>query len=193
MTTFPSLSSTPGGPSRPVDVPAGMDSVYTPVNRSSDLWYAYATPAGHYGLARGSAMPAASAGYRWSQIGPASSLADLVAKFPGQLWSHLRALGMPASYDPALIAQLDAGSVLHGSGTNYVEIGVDKQGQPSPHANTGTTIGSEAVDAGINVPTPKLPNIFGVFATLGFWKGIGLVLAGAAIIVFAALEFRKMV
>lgn len=43
-----------------------------------------------------------------------------------------------------------------------------------------------------NLSLPSLPNIFGVFATLDFWKGLGLVLAGAAIIVFAALEFKKM-
>jgi hypothetical protein len=73
------------------------------------------------------------------------------------------------------------------------------KGQPAVVSTTGSTGqsvgGSEAVSANV-IPSPSISNplgsIFGIFTTLAFWKGIGLVLAGAAVIVFAALEFRKM-
>jgi hypothetical protein len=84
----------------------------------------------------------------------------------------------------ALIASLDNGSLM--------------QGQPVLYSTSGDTVtgttnvpGSEATSAGINIP--GVSSIFGVFASMGFWKGLGLILAGVLIIVFAALELKRYV
>lgn len=70
----------------------------------------------------------------------------------------------------------------------------------NPVGNSGTT-GSEANPVNV-IPSPIDPNvgnsnlslgsIFGFLGSVQFWKGIGLVLAGAGVLIFAALEFRKL-
>jgi hypothetical protein len=82
------------------------------------------------------------------------------------------------------------------------------QGQPVLWNKGGQAVGNTNISGSEATPTNIIPSpipatagnssltgllsAFGVFTTLGFWKGIGLVLAGAAILVFAALEFRKI-
>ena len=94
----------------------------------------------------------------------------------------------------ALIASLDNGSLMQGHPVLYSTApGAPTSTNTSGDTVTGTTNvpGSEATSAGINIP--GVSSIFGVFASVGFWKGLGLILAGVLIIVFAALELKRYV
>ncbi len=94
----------------------------------------------------------------------------------------------------ALIASLDNGSLMQGQPVLYSTApGAPTSTNPSGGTVTGTTNvpGSEATSAGINIP--GVSSIFGVFASMGFWKGLGLILAGVLIVVFAALELKRYV
>jgi hypothetical protein len=90
----------------------------------------------------------------------------------------------------ALIASLDNGSLSQGQPVIY---NTSSSGQIT---NTTNTPGSEATSSPI-IPEPSIstPSIFSslaVFGSLGFWKGIGLVLAGVLILVFGGLELRRL-
>lgn len=52
--------------------------------------------------------------------------------------------------------------------------------------------GSIVKGAAAGVAAVTAADKFAVFTSLTFWKGLGLILAGAAVLVFAALEFRRM-
>jgi hypothetical protein len=85
----------------------------------------------------------------------------------------------------ALVSSLDNGTL--------------SQGQPVIYNTSGTTVtgttnqaGSEATATTI-IPSPSIstPGILTALGSLSFWKGIGLVLAGVLILVFAGLELRS--
>lgn len=75
----------------------------------------------------------------------------------------------------------------------------DKNANPIG-AQSGQT-GSEATPIN-QIPSPidpsagnshlNIPSLSNLFGSIGLWKGIGLILAGAAILVFAAIEFKNM-
>jgi hypothetical protein len=71
------------------------------------------------------------------------------------------------------------------SSTNQPTVtATDSSGNPVSTAPSG-----DVQSVGASTPAASL---FGFLASLGFWKGIGLVLAGVLIIVFGALELRKL-
>lgn len=90
----------------------------------------------------------------------------------------------------ALIGIFDHSANIDPSQGAYGQAIIVDPGIKPGQSPKGFTSGNEADSAGINLPS--VGSIFGVFATAGFWKGIGLVLAGAAILIFAGLEFKKM-
>lgn len=108
---------------------------------------------------------------------------------PTRLDNALR--GLPARQAGELMALFDIGKT-------------GQQGQPGLVTPTGktnkgaTNTGGDAQPMGLgpNESTKQqvtgLLSPFSFITSLSFWKGIGLVLAGAAILVFAALEFKGM-
>lgn len=63
-------------------------------------------------------------------------------------------------------------------------------------ANTAVNAGGSAAGATVSAAGATVGAIGSTFAALGtlaFWKGVGLVLAGVLIIVFAALELKRYV
>lgn len=159
-----------------------------------DTWFAYKTPDGLFGLAKVGALPANAA--RTIEVGTNKTLAGLVqdTASAGTI-SHalVDTLRIPGKLWVTLIGQLDAGAVLHNPA--FVEVGpkADASGQVPVTSDAPTAIGSEAVSSPI-IPEPTIGGvkILGVLGNLDFWKGIGLVLAGAAILIIAALELRGM-
>lgn len=90
-----------------------------------------------------------------------------------------------------IIASLDHGSL--------------GQGQPVLWTRGGNPVGSTSIAGNEADPTNIIPSpippqtgnssltgFLSMLTSLSFWKGIGLVLAGAGIVIFAALEFRKI-
>ena len=100
-------------------------------------------------------------------------------------------LKVNANQSATIIQSVDAGAIMQGG--NYVAVGTDQQpGQTLPNQGQSSS-GSEATSAGINLPGVNLPSLTGLFGNLSLWKGVGLVLAGVLILVFAALELKKAV
>lgn len=103
--------------------------------------------------------------------------------------------GLPARQAGELMALMDVGVT-------------GQKGQPALVKPSGRTskgalaTGGDAVPMGLGTDTSTSQQVnkltggllsgFSFLTSLSFWKGIGLVLAGAAILVFAALEFKGM-
>lgn len=103
--------------------------------------------------------------------------------------------GLPAKQAGELMALMDVGVT-------------GQKGQPALITRTGKgnkgafATGGDAVPMGLGANTSTSQQVnkltggllsgFSFLTSLSFWKGIGLVLAGAAILVFAALEFKGM-
>lgn len=102
--------------------------------------------------------------------------------------------GLPSQLSTAITTAFDAGNL----GTKGQPALWNSAGQPL--GNT-SVINSEAVPVNV-IPSPIPPtagnsnlgvsNPFALFTSSSFWKGIGLVLAGAVILIFAAIEFGHM-
>jgi hypothetical protein len=161
---------------------------------SPDTWFAYKTADGLFGLAKVGSLPANAA--RTVEVGTSKTLAGLVqdTAMSGAI-SHalVNTLRIPGKLWVTLIGQLDAGAVLHDP--SFVEVGptAGSTGQVPVKSDAPTGIGSEAVSSPI-IPSPNIGgvSIVGVLGNLDFWKGIGLVLAGAAILIIAGLELRSL-
>lgn len=113
---------------------------------------------------------------------------DAIGSDTATLWQALNHVSPAAAL--AVVASLDNGTLSLGQPVLWQ---TDKTG-----AVTGTSNvpGNEANPTNI-VPSPTIstPSIFSslaVFGTLAFWKGIGLVLAGVLVLVFAGLELRRL-
>lgn len=77
-------------------------------------------------------------------------------------------------------------------GKQTTQLLFDSNGTPTASSGktpVSTTPSGDVQSAGPNITAPSLLSLFG---NLSLWKGVGLVLAGAAILVFAALELRKL-
>jgi hypothetical protein len=94
----------------------------------------------------------------------------------------------------ALIGALDSGGLNSGQPVMYSANGTASSGTAPPGSDVTpvNNVANALGNAAGNISLPSVGGIFGVFASLGFWKGIGLVLAGAAILVFAAIEFKNI-
>ena len=103
-----------------------------------------------------------------------------------------------AQSNPVMQALDDAEMQANGLLVAISPTGNENQpGQASTIAGAAPTqsAGGDVQGVGVtaqSVGLPSVGSIFGFLATLGFWKGIGLVLAGVLIIIFAALELRKL-
>lgn len=78
------------------------------------------------------------------------------------------------------------------AGKQTTQLLFDTNGNPTASSGTtpvSTTPSGDVQSAGASITAPSLLSLFG---NLSLWKGVGLVLAGAAILVFAALELRKL-
>lgn len=166
-------------------------------------WWAYRSDSGAFGIRQG--RPGIHQSHN-IYLGQADTLVQLAqdmaerAHETGHPWSindALIRLGMPASWLAALITQLDAGAILRNP--SYIEFS-GKGSRPTVHSDKSTKVGSEAVPTNV-LPSPIPPDvgnshlgglgsIFGFLGSLQFWKGIGLVLGGVLILIFAALELR---
>lgn len=163
----------------PSVTPPGVDMA------PADVWYAYKTSSGDYGLAKGGFVPHDA--IRSVVAGTGATLGALASNFPTEISAALKELGVPGKLWTQLIAQLDVGAVLRNP--NFVQVG-----PKGPSSDKSTSIGSSAVPSNI-LPSPSIPSpssILGVLGDLAFWKGIGLVLAGVGILVIAALEIKKL-
>jgi hypothetical protein len=170
-----------------------------------ELWYAFRTAEGSFGLAKASQLPQTTVAR--SPISTAGTLADLVATAPMRLWTALHAVGITPPAVTALGQEFDNSNV---GGTSIIQANPATPSEiatgitrPTVQSGSGDPAhtGSEAVGtslvpgtsgivnslSGLSIPSP-----FAVFGNMSFWKGIGLVLAGALILVFAALELRKL-
>jgi hypothetical protein len=133
--------------------------------------------------------------WQWgSQVAPTSNVLSMnwvggnVTQLSEDLPKFADSIVQNSSFDTwsTLLSSIDHGFLSLGQ-----PIVVDAAGKVPSSGNSPTSQqGSEAVPSGVNIP--GVSSIFSVFASLGFWKGIGLVLAGVLIIVFGALELRKL-
>lgn len=182
--------------------PAVKAGLVPPVSDNlTNWWYAYNTNDGSYGIARSTAVPGNAVNGIF--IGEAKNLIDLATHDAGKISDALRNMGTPAKLQSALIAQLDTGAILHNP--SFIQAGKpakgDTSGQPSVTSDKPTAIGSSAVPVNV-VPSPIDPSVgnsnllsslsgissfFSLIGSLQFWKGIGLVLAGALILIFAGV------
>jgi hypothetical protein len=105
--------------------------------------------------------------------------------------------GLNKNVQAALIGALDSGGLKNGQPVMYGPNGQTKKGTQAGNTppKTGDVVAvspSLPDPAPTGISLPSVSSLFGVFASMGFWKGIGLVLAGAAILIFAAIEFKNM-
>jgi hypothetical protein len=136
-----------------------------------------------------------AAGYSFSTIagGSPSSAAgqSLIARLKGLGWSNaaIQKLAKGASELQQIIDQIAMSTVIPPGAT----LGTATAGAAGAEGAGAAGVGTGAAAAGAaTVAGGILSGTFGFLATLGFWKGIGLVLAGVLIIVFGALELRKL-
>ncbi len=168
---------------------------------SPPVWYAVRDTNGAIGL---QSTPPGGNALKSIAIGEANTLNDLVANFSTKLATALGQIGGTASQQASLIAELDSGAALNGA-KRFLYVGPSStpggKGANGVSSDAPTKIGSEAVGTSVIPGTTGIVNalsnisagsFLGVLANLGFWKGIGLVLAGVLILVFAALELRKL-
>lgn len=98
-----------------------------------------------------------------------------------------------AQVERSLIAEVDHGQTVLGHPVLINGSAIPAGGTSS---QTGGASGGDATPVDPGTPAePTLPSIgslFGVFANQDFWKGIGLSIAGALILIFAGLEFYKL-
>jgi hypothetical protein len=109
--------------------------------------------------------------------------------------------GLPSKTVALLIGQLDTGQLEQGhpvvvdpSGTDLGG-GTAQQAGGAIHSGAQETTGipgANAAGSAVSKAVGSLTSPFGLFTSSGFWKGIGLVLAGGLILIFAALEFYRM-
>lgn len=138
-------------------------------------------------------------------IGSADTLNELVTNFSTAISNAIGSIGATPKQQATLIAELDSGAAINGAKRwLYVGNATPSGGTPGQLPVTSdapTKIGSEAVGTSVIPGTTGIvnaisnispPNILGVLGNLGLWKGIGLVLAGVLILVFAGLELRKL-
>lgn len=170
-------------------VPSGPADV---ANHPANSWWAVKTSNGAIGLQKGAAPPSNSVGAEW--VGAADTLSELVTKHSTSVAADIRFIGGDAKQVASLITQLDAGSILNGS-KSYVYVG-SKADKYSVSSDVSTKVGSEAVGTSLIPGTSGIVNslsnisLSSLFGSMSFWKGIGLVLAGAAVLIFAALQLK---
>lgn len=154
----------------------------------SNTWYAYKTSTGDFGLAMIGHLPADSV--QAIEVGTADTLGELASQGATDIARALEQLGITTSLWTQLVGQLDSGAVEHNP--SFVQVGPNG---PSASKGASTKIGSSAIPSNI-IPTPSLGlptgDILGILGNLQTWKGLGLVLAGAAILIFAAVEILKL-
>ena len=139
-------------------------------------------------------------GWDWGTLGePAQNVTSYqwlgttiasIGKSPGTFTNAISHLSK--NVQAALIGALDSGGLKNGQPVMYSHNGVPASGVPAKSGDVLAVSPSLPDPAPTGISLPSVGSIFGVFTSLGFWKGIGLVLAGAAIIVFAAIEFKNM-
>lgn len=98
-------------------------------------------------------------------------------------------LGATAKQRVSLIAQLDAGAGQDAE-TQWLYIGPGSK--PQITSNVDTSLRGDVTDVSISLPKVHLPEAWKLFTSMAFWKGLGLVLAGAGILIFAAVEISKL-
>ena len=112
------------------------------------------------------------------------------------LFPHLSA-GFPGIVDNTIAASLDHGNLMRGQPLLiFGKLPGSKQqpgqGSEAVPVNVIPSPIDPSAGTGGHISVPSLSSIFGFLGQLSFWKGIGLVIAGGGILVFAALELRKI-
>lgn len=133
-----------------------------------------------------------------------ANLGSDINKAGAELGKALTELGATSSQVATVIQSIDVGAIEQGKG--FVEVPRFQQpGETLPSMGQAPS-SSSAVPTNI-LPSPIPPSVgnqgggvlgslgsifsgLAVFGDLGFWKGIGLVLAGAGLLIFAALEIK---
>lgn len=123
-----------------------------------------------------------------------ASIADFTQNTAGiRRW--VNAIGqLPADVQTAMMKEIDVGVL----GLQGQPVLVDATGAPT--GGSSGSVGSEATPVNI-IPSPipptagnshlSVPSLTSLFGNLSLWKGIGLVLAGAGLLIFAALQLKN--
>lgn len=123
-----------------------------------------------------------------------ASIADFTQTTAGiGRWTSALA-NLPGQLDAALTAEIDSGVL----GLQGQPVLLDSSGRPA--GGSDGAIGSEADPVNI-IPSPipatagnshlSVPSLTSLFGNLSLWKGVGLVLAGAGLLIFAAMQLKN--
>ena len=149
-------------------------------------WWAVQSSNGAIGVQKGAKPPTNS--IKAVYVGAADTLSSLVEHFSTGLAGAIGDIGGSASQQSTLVGELDNGASIGGA-KSWLFVGPNN----SASSDAPVTSNSEAVAANV-IPSPSLPSvsILGVLGNISLWKGLGLVIAGFAILIFAGIEFKNM-